>query len=62
MIRPTRQSLYGTGEHNALYAPPIGTKGTVKCVGDAGSIMVGWDDGSSLSVVFGVDKCRRIIE
>ena len=47
-------------EMDDIQAPPIGTKGTVKGVDDTGSIMVGWDDGSSLSVVFGVDKCRRI--
>lgn len=40
-------------------APPVGTKGTVRGVDDAGSIMVSWDNGSSLSVVFGSDSCRR---
>lgn len=45
-----------------VQAPPIGEKGTVKGVDDTGSIMVAWDNGSSLSVVFGVDRCRRIIE
>ena len=43
-------------------APPIGTKGTVKGVDDIGSIMVSWDTGSSLSVVYGEDSCRRIDE
>ena len=41
-------------------APPIGTKGTVRGVDDIGSIMVSWDSGSSLSVVYGEDHCRRI--
>ena len=41
-------------------APPIGTKGTVTGVDDIGSIMVDWDNGSSLSVAYGVDCCRRI--
>lgn len=41
-------------------APPIGTKGTVIGVDDIGSIMVRWDNGSGLSVVFGEDLCRRI--
>lgn len=27
-------------------------------VDDLGSIMVNWDTGSSLSVVYGVDRCR----
>ena len=43
-------------------APPIGTKGTVRGVDDIGSIMVRWDNGSSLSVVYGEDSCRRIDE
>ena len=41
-------------------APPIGTQGTVIGVDDIGSIMVRWDNGSSLSVAWGVDSCRRI--
>ena len=43
-------------------APPVGTKGTVRGVDDIGSIMVSWDTGSSLSVVYGEDSCRRIDE
>ena len=43
-------------------APPIGTKGTVFGVDDIGSIMVQWDTGSSLSVVYGEDSCRVIKE
>lgn len=43
-------------------APPIGTKGTVLGVDDIGSIMVRWDTGSGLSVVFGEDSCRVIKE
>ena len=41
-------------------APPIGTKGTVFGVDDAGSIMVSWDSGSHLSIVYGEDLCRKI--
>lgn len=41
-------------------APPIGTLGTVYAVDDMGSIMVKWDNGCGLSVVYGVDKCRKI--
>ncbi len=40
-------------------APPIGTKGTVLGVDDTGSIMVRWDNGSGLNVVYGEDFCRR---
>lgn len=44
-----------------IQAPPIGTKGTVKGVDDTGSIMVSWDNGSSLSVVYQEDYCRLLI-
>jgi hypothetical protein len=40
-------------------APPIGTLGTVRGVDDIGSIMVQWDNGGSLSVVYGEDECRK---
>ena len=41
-------------------APPIGTKGTVLGVDDLGSIMVAWDSGGSLNVVYGEDVCRKV--
>ena len=41
-------------------APPIGTEGTVIGVDDIGSVLVCWDNGSGLSVAFGVDFCRRV--
>jgi len=41
-----------------IQAPPTGTQGTVIGVDDIGSIMVSWDNGSSLSVVYGEDSCR----
>ena len=40
-------------------APPVGTRGTVQGVDDAGSIMVAWDNGSGLNVVYGEDLCRK---
>ena len=43
-------------------APPIGTMGTVKGVDDIGSIMVAWDNGGSLSVVYGEDSCHVVKE
>jgi hypothetical protein len=43
-----------------IQAPPIGTKGIVIGVDDTGSIMVRWENGSSLNVVYGEDFCRRI--
>ena len=42
--------------------PPIGTKRTVRGVDDTGSIMVAWDSGGSLNVLFGVDECRKVVE
>ena len=41
-------------------APPIGTLGTVRGVDDTGSIMVAWDNGGSLHVLYGVDECRKV--
>lgn len=43
-----------------VQAPPTGTQGTVIGVDDIGSIMVSWDNGSSLSVVYGEDSCRKL--
>ena len=44
-----------------VQAPPIGTKGTVRYVDDLGSLGVGWDNGSSLQVVYGVDYAVKIV-
>lgn len=41
-------------------APPTGTKGTVMGVDDTASVMVAWDNGSHLHVIFGEDEIRRI--
>ena len=41
-------------------APPPGTRGTVYCVDDAGTIHVKWDNGGRLGVVYKEDVCRRI--
>lgn len=43
-------------------APPVGTKGTVIGVDGTGSLMVRWDNGSSLNVLYGIDRCRTITE
>ena len=45
---------------NDYQAPPKGTQGTVLGVDDAGSIMVSWDTGSSLSVVCGEDIVEKL--
>lgn len=39
-----------------------GLKGTVTWVDDTGTICVDWDNGSSLGVVYGIDRCRVIDE
>lgn len=41
-------------------APPMGTRGTVIGVDDIGSIMVRWDNGSSLNVIYGEDAVSRV--
>ena len=43
-----------------MQAPPRGTKGTVYGVDDTGSLLVHWDNGSGLNVIYGVDSCRII--
>lgn len=43
-------------------APPLGTKGTVLGVDDIGSLLVRWDNGSGLNVVYGEDLVRRMDE
>lgn len=43
-----------------VQAPPIGTKGTVTGVDDTASVMVAWDNGSSLHAIYGVDKIRKV--
>ncbi len=41
-------------------APPIGTKGTVLGVDDVGSLLMKWDNGSGLNVVYGKDIVKRL--
>lgn len=41
-------------------APPIGTEGTVNRVDDAGNIMVSWDSGGGLNLVYGVDSFQIV--
>lgn len=43
-----------------IQAPPVGTLGTVSGIDDTGSIMVRWDNGSGLFVVYGEDVVEKI--
>lgn len=43
-------------------APPVGTRGTVIGVDAIGSIMVRWDNGSGLNVLYGEDSCKIVKE
>ncbi|MBR3891447.1 MAG: DUF4314 domain-containing protein [Bacilli bacterium] len=47
---------------NDFQAPPIGTLGTIKGVDDIGSLLVSWDNGSSLNLVYGQDECEIVNE
>lgn len=53
----TRVELTGMDD---VQAPPIGTLGIVKGVDNMGSIMVHWDNGSSLSLVYNTDSCKKV--
>lgn len=41
-------------------APPIGTLGTVLAVDAIGSLLVEWDTGSHLNVIYGEDRVRIV--
>jgi hypothetical protein len=43
-----------------IQAPPAGTLGTVLGVDDTGSLLMHWDNGSGLSVVYGEDAVRKL--
>lgn len=47
-------------EMDDAQAPPAGTRGTVTGVDDTASVMVRWDNGSGLHVVYGTDRCRKV--
>lgn len=42
-------------------APPTGTCGTVIGVDDTGSLLVNWDNGSGLNVLYGIDRVRKVV-
>lgn len=43
-----------------VQAPPPGTKGIVLGVDDIGSLLMKWDNGSGLNVLYGVDIVRKV--
>lgn len=49
-------------EMDDQHAPPVGMCGTVILVDDMGTIHIKWDNGSTLGVVFGIDKVVKIGE
>lgn len=44
---------------NDAQAPPPGTLGTIRGVDDTASLLVRWDNGSGLNVVYGEDIVRK---
>ena len=70
MIRPEQlkrlREAYPAGTRVELVqmddaqAPPTGTRGTVTGVDDTGSLLVNWDNGSGLNVIWGVDVVRKV--
>lgn len=40
---------------------PAGLQGVCRGVDDAGNILASWDNGSTLSVAYGADKCHRVV-
>ncbi|MBQ9685969.1 MAG: DUF4314 domain-containing protein [Lachnospiraceae bacterium] len=45
---------------NDTPAPPIGTLGTVLGVDDTGSLLMNWDNGSGLNVIWQEDRVRKV--
>ena len=44
-----------------IQAPPVGTLGTVLGVDDTGSLLIKWDNGIGLNVVYGEDIVRKVV-
>lgn len=44
---------------NDVQAPPKGTRGTVIGVDSMGSLLMKWDNGSMLSVIYGEDIVKK---
>jgi hypothetical protein len=72
MIRPEQldqlKKTYPNGirvelvQMDDIQAPPAGTRGTVYGIDDTGSLLVHWDNGSSLNVIYGEDIVRKVVD
>lgn len=64
--RVRREYLAGTRvelvQMDDVQAPPVGTLGTVIGVDDTASLLMRWDNGSHLNVVYGEDVVRKTTE
>lgn len=45
-----------------VQAPPVGTKETVTGIDGTGSLLINWDNGSSLNVIYGIDIVRKVVD
>ena len=43
-----------------IHAPPVGTHGTVTGIDDTGSLLLNWDHGCGLNVIYGVDLVVKL--
>lgn len=65
-LRQALKEQYPKGTRIALVrmddpqAPPAGTAGTVLGVDELCDLLVRWDNGSSLNVIYGEDEVRKI--
>ena len=44
------------------YAPPRGMLGSVTGIDSTGSLLVDWDNGSGLNVLYGIDRVRKVAD
>ena len=59
MYFPKKEIVERLRKEYPVGTPPKGTKGTVRGVDDTGSLLVDWDNGSGLNVIYGIDKVKK---